>query len=163
MTDVANLNAALQPAPAASRRCQPSTDAFVAVTDTAAPASSATGATTSAGARSSGAVASILNAFLGDSVDDSTGSPYQSSGSRTTGSSSAVAEGPHEGGDDDAVETKWACARCTFLNHPALPDCELCSTRRTLCPFSQPQVINILPNQIQSASAASIAPNTTPT
>ena len=167
VTDVANLNSALEPAARLNER---SNDEFVALT-AATAASSSSGAVSSADARSSGAVATILNAFLGRCVDESPGSPYQSSGSsRTTGSSSAAAEGvayafrastTEAAGDGDGGDLKWACARCTFLNHPALPDCELCSSSRSVTPLQLPVCMTRLPNQTHSASTDSIVPNST--
>ena len=173
VTEVATLNAALEPAAPLNER--PRDELVALAASPAASSSSGAVAASTADARSSGAVASILSAFLGRCVDESPSSPYQSSGSsRTTGSNSAAAEGLADAyafgaragtneaaGEGDGGEFKWACARCTFLNHPALPDCELCSSSRSLFPLQPPGCMTGLQNQSHIASADSIVPNST--
>ena len=37
-------------------------------------------------------------------------------------------------GAADAEPAQWACTRCTYLNHPGMPRCEMCRESRAAAP-----------------------------
>merc|ERR1712217_652308 len=56
---------------------------------------------------------------------------------------------------DSDIVVQWSCHACTFLNHPDVPSCEMCSAMRVAAPMPVTERQSLLSENKRNSSSSS--------